>query len=76
MKKIPIDESILCDSLLSPIKDYEDAVIEVSSLRANIDCIISRNISDYKISRLPVFMPANRFGAKLAERSSAKLGRD
>jgi predicted nucleic acid-binding protein len=33
---ISIDESILRDSLLSPISDYEDAVIEVSSIRAKV----------------------------------------
>ncbi|HON14560.1 MAG TPA: hypothetical protein PK897_10585 [Treponema sp.] len=45
------------DSLLSPIDDYEDAVIEVSSMKSNIDYIISRNISDFKLSRIPVYTP-------------------
>ena len=54
---IPIDETILRDSLLSPISDYEDAVIEVSSMKSNIDYIISRNISDFKSSRIPTYTP-------------------
>ena len=54
---IPIDETILRDSLLSPISDYEDAVIEVSSMKTNIDYIISRNISDFKSSRIPTYTP-------------------
>ena len=37
---VPIDVSILRDSLISPISDYEDAVIEVSSMKSNIDYII------------------------------------
>jgi predicted nucleic acid-binding protein len=58
---IPIDESILRDSLISSISDYEDAVIEVSSIKTNIDCIISRNISDFKSSRIPTYTPEQFF---------------
>ena len=58
---ISIDESILRDSLISPITDYEDAVIEVSSMKANIDYIISRNISDFKSSRIPTYTPEQFF---------------
>lgn len=58
---IPIDESILRDSLISPISDYEDAVIEVSSIKTNIDCIISRNISDFKSARIPTYTPEQFF---------------
>jgi predicted nucleic acid-binding protein len=58
---ISIDESILRDSLVSPISDYEDAVVEVSSMRSNIDYIISRNISDFKLSRIPTYTPEQFF---------------
>jgi hypothetical protein len=58
---IPIDESILRDSLISPIADYEDAVIEVSSMKVNIDYIISRNIPDFKSSRIPTYTPEQFF---------------
>ena len=54
-------ESILRDSLISPILDYEDAVIEVSSIRNNIDYIISRNISDFNSSRIPAYTPEQFF---------------
>jgi len=58
---ISIDESILRDSLVSPISDYEDAVVEVSSMKNNIDYIISRNITDFKLSRIPVYTPEQFF---------------
>ncbi len=58
---IPIDEVILRDSLISPIADYEDAVIEVSSMKNNIHYIISRNISDFKFSRIPALTPEQFF---------------
>ena len=58
---ISIDESILRDSLISPISDYEDAVIEVSSMKNNLDYVITRNISDFKLSRIPSLTPEQFF---------------
>ena len=54
---IPVNETILKDALLSPINDFEDAVIEVSAIKHNIDYIISRNISDFKNARIPAYTP-------------------
>jgi len=45
-KVLAIDETILRNSLTSSVSDYEDAVIEASALKNNIDCIISR-VSTY-----------------------------
>ncbi|GHV41893.1 twitching motility protein PilT [Spirochaetia bacterium] len=54
---IPTDEKILRDSLLSPIGDYEDAVIESSALQLGLDYIITRNTADFKQSRIPALPP-------------------
>ncbi|MCL2101994.1 MAG: PIN domain-containing protein [Fibromonadales bacterium] len=54
---IPIDENILRNALKSQIKDFEDAVIEVSSLQNKIDCIVSRNINDFANSRIKAISP-------------------
>ena len=58
---IPIDEKILREALFSPVKDYEDAVIEVSSVKNIIDYIISRNLGDFKSARVQVFTPEQFF---------------
>ena len=58
---IPIDETILKASLLSPITDYEDAVIEASAVKFNIDYIFSRDISYFKLSRIPTYTPEQFF---------------
>lgn len=42
----------------SEISDYEDAVMTETALRVEADCIVTRNINDYKKSPLPVFSPA------------------
>ena len=54
---IPITGNILREALLSPITDYEDAVLEVSALAekadfGQIDCIITRNLYDFTDSRV------------------------
>ena len=54
---ISIDENILRSALGSQIKDFEDAVIEVSSLQNDIDCIISRNREDFAKSRVYCLEP-------------------
>lgn len=61
---IPIDEKILREALFSPVKDYEDAVIEVSSVKNSIDYIISRNLGDFKSARVQVFTPEQYFMPK------------
>jgi hypothetical protein len=61
---VPVDKTLLSDALNSPITDYEDAVIEVSALRHSVDCIITRNIKDFKLSRIPCFTPKQFLNAK------------
>lgn len=55
---IPTTEHILRDALTSKIKDYEDAVIEVSSFKNGIDYIVTGNLSDFKHSRIRSMSPA------------------
>src|SRR5215510_7112552 len=56
-KIIEINEEILNKSLYSQIDDYEDAVIEVSASKNNIDCIITKNIKDFKKSIIKAITP-------------------
>jgi len=56
-KIIEINEIILDKSLYSEIDDYEDAVIEVSASMNNIDYIITRNIKDFKKSKVKAITP-------------------
>ena len=58
---LAVDEAILREAFLSSVPDYEDAVIEVSCIKNNIDYIISRNISDFKRSRVATYTPEQFF---------------
>ncbi len=55
---IPITGNILREALNSKINDYEDAVIEISSIKSGINYIITRNLSDFKHSKVKSISPA------------------
>ncbi len=44
-------------ALNSEFKDFEDAVQYFTALRGKVDCIITRNKKDFKLSKLPVMTP-------------------
>lgn len=44
--------------LSSDWKDYEDATQNATALRADGDCIVTRNKKDFTNSSLPVYTPA------------------
>ena len=41
----------------SEISDYEDAVMAETALRTEVDCIVTRNVSDYKKAKITVYTP-------------------
>lgn len=41
----------------SCISDYEDAIMAESAARSGMDCIVTRNVSDYSLSKVPVYTP-------------------
>ncbi len=54
---LPVDVKALVAALRSEVVDFEDAVqIEVASA-SKIDCIVTRNIKDYKYSKVKALMP-------------------
>ena len=44
-------------ALLSPIGDYEDAVMIETAVRSGMDCIVTRNERDYNKASIPVYTP-------------------
>jgi predicted nucleic acid-binding protein len=55
---IPVTESILKKSLKSNHKDFEDAIQIVSAQSINkMDCIITRDLKDYKFAEITVLTP-------------------
>lgn len=55
---IPVDETLLTKGLRSNHKDFEDSIqIFCASTIHDMDCIVTRNIRDFKGSDLPVLAP-------------------
>ncbi len=48
---------MLKKAIKSKFNDFEDSVIHESALHAGAQYIITRNIKDFKRSKLPVFEP-------------------
>ncbi len=42
---------------LSPISDYEDAVMVETAIRSEVDCIVTRNLKDFEKSSVPTYSP-------------------
>lgn len=53
-------------AISSELTDYEDAVMVESALRSGMDCIVTRNLRDYKKSKVPVYSPTE-FLARIEE---------
>ncbi len=53
----PVDKNVIESSLNSNFKDFEDAVQYYSGVSVGIDAIVTRNIKDYKLADLPVYLP-------------------
>ena len=49
-------------ALGSPVVDYEDAIMVQTAIRIDADCIITRNLKDYKASTIPVLSPEQFLG--------------
>ena len=46
-------------ALTSGVSDYEDAVMIETAARAEIDCIVTRNLKDYAGAPMPVYSPTH-----------------
>lgn len=47
------------DALASPVNDYEDAVVERVSAKADMDYIITRNVKDYQQGMVKAIFPVD-----------------
>jgi len=54
VKVLPLNEKIINLSLDSEFKDFEDAIQYYTCLENDIDIILTRNLKDFKLSKIPV----------------------
>ncbi len=60
VKVLPMDDKIIDLSLNSDFKDFEDAIQYYTAIENKLEVIITRNLKDFKLSKLPV-MKADEF---------------
>ena len=51
-----VDKTVLLSAMQTGFSDFEDAVLYKAAQHS--DCIVTRNIKDFKQSKLPVYLPA------------------
>jgi len=56
---LPMDNKIIDLSLESDFKDFEDAIQYHTAIENNIDLIITRNLKDFKLAKIPVLTAKN-----------------
>ena len=56
---ISVEHNDVLNALGSKMNDFEDSVQHYAAVRNQCDCIVTRNISDYKESELAVYTPVD-----------------
>ncbi|ELR70704.1 PIN domain containing protein [Fulvivirga imtechensis AK7] len=54
-----MDDKIIDLSLDSDFKDFEDSIQYYTAIENNLDLIITRNLKDFKLSKIPVLTAKN-----------------
>ena len=53
-----VNRSVLESALRSGFSDYEDGVLHEAARHYGADCIVTRNVKDFKRAVLPIYTPA------------------
>jgi predicted nucleic acid-binding protein len=53
----PVSEITIANALALRWKDFEDAVQYMVATESGVDCIVTRNVADYKTSVIPCMSP-------------------
>jgi predicted nucleic acid-binding protein len=58
----PVDQGTIEQALNLDYRDFEDAVQMISAVQCKVDCLVTRNVKDYKPALLPVIKPVDFLG--------------
>ena len=54
---VEVDAQIIAQALDSPVRDFEDAIQYHCAIRGNADCLVTRDLHDFRHAKLPVLAP-------------------
>lgn len=64
VKVLPMDDKIIDLSLNSDFRDFEDAIQYYTAIENNLEIIITRNLKDFKLAKIPVMTAENYLNMK------------
>lgn len=64
VKVLPMDDKIIDLSLNSDFRDFEDAIQYYTAIENNLEIIITRNLKDFKLAKIPVMTAENYLNIK------------
>ncbi len=61
----PVNQAVLGSAIGLGMPDFEDAVLHEAAVQAGAECIVTRNVDDFALAKIPVYTPT-QFLAALA----------
>jgi predicted nucleic acid-binding protein len=62
IKIAPVDQSTIEQALNLDYPDFEDAVQMITAVQCKVDCLVTRNVKDYRPALLHVLQPVEFLG--------------
>jgi len=59
LEPLVVNRTVLEGAFDATFRDFEDAVSHEAARQAGVECIITRNIRDFKESHIPVYSPSD-----------------
>ena len=59
LEPLAVNRAILEGAFDAAFRDFEDAVSHEAARQAGVECIVTRNIRDFKGSQIPVYSPSH-----------------
>ena len=53
----PVNRAVLISALDSEFADFEDAVVHEAAVQVGADCIVTRNVPDFRAAQILVYAP-------------------
>jgi predicted nucleic acid-binding protein len=58
LEPLAVNRAVLESALNSQFRDFEDAVSHEAARLAGVHCIVTRNVRDFRASRIPAYSPS------------------
>lgn len=64
-----VNQAALGSAMERGMEDFEDAVLHEAALQAGAHCIVTRNVDDFTMAKIPVYTPAQFIAVLVGEES-------